>query len=353
MLKKYKIMKKYGYLLSLLGFILNIYVFTSCVSAKKFQALEAEHQKILIEEKGAKNQLERERAALEVKEKELIASKAENERLSQEVINRASAGTQDIATLQKRNKNLNDSLTFHKNYFEQQKSRWQNTHDSLDYIIDKNKKEYAKSIKQKEENIEDLQDSIKVFSRENDSLNVTINKANEAQKIAMIAQKNAEEEKKVLEDKIEKLLKEKKSLTQSNEETDNSSLTDEDKKELGKDLAHYFLSLDADKARVFNEKGNYVIEIDEHFLFGANGRISPKSAEVLNESINIMQKYKKLSLVVETTGTGTEDRPQKAELVRKFLADGELNASSSPKNFTPVAFDTSKENIRKTKIYIK
>lgn len=345
-------MKKYVYLLSLLVFIFNIYTFTSCVSAKKYQALEAEHQKITIEEKGAKNQLEIEKAIIDVKEKEIIALKAENNKLSEEVMNRATAGTQDIYTLQKKQKKLEDSLKIQKKYFEEEESRWQNTNDSLEYTIEENKKEAGLKLYQVETAKEQLADELKKITIEKEEANLALLKAIEAQKNAMMAQKVSEAEKDSLMTELTKLLREKKSLRES-PEVEESSLSETERKELGKDLAHYFLSLEADKARVFNEKGHYVIEIDENFLFGVNGRISTNATNVLNEVINIIEKYKKTNLVVETTGTGTEDRPQKAELVRKFLADGDLNASSSPKNFTPIAFDTSKENVRKTKIYIK
>ncbi len=339
-------MKKYAYLLLIVGFIFNTYTFTSCVSAKKYQALEAEHQKTIIEEKGAKNQLDREKATLEQYEKTIAGLKADNNKLSEEVMNRANAGSTDIQTLQKKVKYSNDSLAAYKEFYYEEKNRWQNGHDSLEHINAKLKDENKNLIvdinKQKiiwTEKIERLEDDAK--------------KSIERQRELTIAVKNANDEKEIILKELTQLKSEKNSQINSNPE--NNVVDNSNKNELGKDLAYYFLNYEPENARVFNEKGSYVIEIDEHFLFGMNGRISEKGGDILNDSKNIIKKYKEKEthLIVETTGTGAEDRPHKAELVRKHLADNGLNASSSPKNFTPIAFDTSKESIRKTKIYIK
>ncbi|TAE76109.1 MAG: hypothetical protein EAZ85_00785 [Bacteroidetes bacterium] len=331
-------MKKYAYLLSIVGFIFNTYTFTSCVSAKKYQELEANHQKTIIEEKAAKNQLDREKAALEQKEREIIALKAENNKLTEEVINRASAGSNDIQKLQKKSKNLSDSLELQKNNIQELKNIWENKHDSLEYVNNQLK--------------DDIKNLKNTHANKVAELQALIEKGLQKQNEQTIALKVADDEKKAVESEVLKLKEEiqKHEINLKPEENVNKT-----NNELGKDLAYYFLGYEAKNARVFNENGNYVVEIDEPFLFGINGKIGEKGAIILDNIKNIIKKYEqdKTNLLVETTGTGAEDRPQKAELVRKYLADGGLNTSSSPKNFAPIAFDTSKENTKKTKIYIK
>jgi chromosome segregation ATPase len=339
-----KIMIMKNNIITIFSFVL---LFSSCVSMQKYKALEAAKQQLEIKERGVTNQLEREKAVLEEKEKEIVSLKAENNKLQDDLIQFSTAGGKDLKNYQKKIHEFNDSLNKQINLskrlkasLEEQNNRLQNTIDSFEIAQKKQKNEIAelklfwtKRIESLEDSIYKTQKILALAERENQYLQKIID--------------STETQKKDLEKTINDL---KNKIPANEQET---MLSENEKKELGKELAFFVTSLEDSKVQFKNNQNNYIVEIREDLLFSESGKITTNGNETLEGIKNILKKFQKANVMVEVTGNNNEDRPLKAELVRKFLSEGSLQVSSSPKNFSTMAFNNAQELAKYTKIYIK
>ena len=287
----------------------------SCITGKKYQALEARYQETSISEKSKENQLENLQQRITKLENELEFMRQENGQLKNELLLTQEEKYKEVKHLQEKYSNLEKA---HQDLLHNSAMEARIKNEALTQLKDQNT--YPSYTAPNE-------------VKNNNPSNTNPDKTNSTNKTfqntglfnAEVPNENLDYAKDVDKSKLNVLMQ-----------------------QVSQALSGF--SKDEVKVVTYNNRV-YVLLSDDMLFAGKNNQISKEGLSALKNLGSFLKSRADIVLSIESEAENTETNPlgyDKAKPIAQIFSDFGLSFSFHKKNFAPLAFDTSGTQIKKT-----